>query len=523
MTREATTYEIDESITASDRYDTLKRHRQQFLDRARANSKSTIPYLMPSEKIEGAAFERNYQAVGASAVETLASKIALALMPPNEPFFRIFLSEEDKNLLSSGGDPEVEKSTEEELLASVEKAIMAEVESSGIRGAINTILRHLIVCGNVAALIQEDSKMRVYLLDEYVVRRDGEGRIIEMVIKETVSPVMISDEILDEIELKFESQKKKVESDDIDLFTYIVYGNGKYHIVQDLGDKRIKSSIKSYDRDNFPYLVLRYTKIDGESYGRGFVDLYADDLNSLKALFKAVVENAIMSARTVFTVPPGSRTRRDDVANAKNGDVIVGDMSEIGTISINRNADLTVAQHQIASIEDRLAKAFMVHSSVQRQAERVTAREITFLAEELQTNLGGIYSALSQELQVPIVRNMLDVVIKKRLVPNFPKNSLDIRVVTGIEALGRSYDFNNLSNFMHNAVLPLGDVGMQMINVPEFLNRIAVSMGIKATSMIKSPEEIEDENQKAMQQQQSQQGLSELEGDISNIEQTVEP
>ena len=76
--------------TAKQVYDTLEGHRYQYLDRARSCSKLTLPYVMPEEG-HGAhsRLETPFQGVGARGVNNLASKLLLALLPPNAPFFRL--------------------------------------------------------------------------------------------------------------------------------------------------------------------------------------------------------------------------------------------------------------------------------------------------------------------------------------------------------------------------------------------------------------------------------------------------
>ena len=48
-----------------------------------------------------------------------------------------------------------------------------------------------------------------------------------------------------------------------------------------------------------------------------------------------------------------------------------------------------------------------MNESVQRDAERVTAEEIRLMAEQLESGLAGVYSMLSQELQLPLIKRVL--------------------------------------------------------------------------------------------------------------------
>jgi hypothetical protein len=140
-----------------------------------------------------------------------------------------------------------------------------------------------------------------------------------------------------------------------------------------------------------------------------------------------------------------------------------------------------------------------MNSSVERQAERVTAEEIRYKAQELEMALGGVYSVLSQELQVPLVKQLLNRLTKQGKMPKFPKNSVKPEIVTGIEALGRGQDLNKLNTFLQY-LQPLGqDVIAREMNVGDYIDRLGASLGIDTGGLIKSPE------QKAMEQQQAEQ------------------
>ena len=150
-------------------------------------------------------------------------------------------------------------------------------------------------------------------------------------------------------------------------------------------------------------------------------------------------------------------------------------------------------------INDRLASAFLLNSSVQRSAERVTAEEVRFMAQELETAIGGIYSILSQELQMPLINLLLASLQKQGKMPKMPKDSVKPTIVTGIEALGRGQDLNKLATFLQY-LQPLGaEVIASEMNLGDYIDRLAASLGIDTSGLIKSDE------QKQMEQMQQQQ------------------
>jgi len=155
-------------------------------------------------------------------------------------------------------------------------------------------------------------------------------------------------------------------------------------------------------------------------------------------------------------------------------------------------------------INDRLASAFLLNSSVQRSAERVTAEEVRFMAQELETALGGVYSILSQEFQLPLINLLLESLVKQGKMPKMPKDSVKPTVVTGIEALGRGQDLNKLATFLQY-LQPLGpEVIQSEMNLGDYIDRLAASLGIDTSGLIKSAEQKQQEQMMQQQMQQQQ-------------------
>src|SRR5690606_25086066 len=101
-----------------------------------------------------------------------------------------------------------------------------------------------------------------------------------------------------------------------------------------------------------------------------------------------------------------------------------------------------------AELEQRLAAAFRMNSSIQRDGERVTAEEIRFMAQELEGALGGLYSILALELQLPMVRLILANLERRKKIPALPSDKVKPQITTGIEALGRGMELNRLAQFL---------------------------------------------------------------------------
>ena len=73
-----------------------------------------------------------------------------------------------------------------------------------------------------------------------------------------------------------------------------------FEMYQEIEGQIIKGSEQEFPRDKVPWIPLRLRKMDGESYGRSYVDEYYGDLKSLNSISKSIAEMATLSAFALF-------------------------------------------------------------------------------------------------------------------------------------------------------------------------------------------------------------------------------
>ena len=171
-------------------------------------------------------------------------------------------------------------------------------------------------------------------------------------------------------------------------------------------------------------------------------------------------------------------------------------------MQVGKGQDLQVSFTAVQRIEQRLQYAFLMAKAVQRDAERVTSTELKILTQELESTLGGIYSILSSELQLPYLRRRMHLLVKSGKVPKLPDDIVGISIVTGLQGLGRGQDKEKLLEFITVMAQALGaDVMRQYVNLDEAIKRLATSIGIETQNLVKSGEEIAAEQQQMQQQE----------------------
>jgi len=480
------------------RYELLQTKREPFLSRGRACAELTIPHILPPEGHEGTnTFLSPYQSVGAQGVNNLASKILLALLPDNEPFFRFkadALDMEEAGLSIAEG---------EVALAAMEEAVMDEIENKAIRVPVFEAIKQLLVSGNCLVFKTKKEGLKVFRLDRYVVCRDPMGNPVEIIIKETIDKVLLPEEIQSQIEEPLTVIDQGNDSgvrEDVDIFTRIKRtSRGSWKLTQEVKGVNIPSSESTFPTDKCPYLPLRLTSVDGEDYGRSYTEEYYGDLKSLEDLSKALVQGSLAASRVLFLVKPNGTTRPRTLEELPNGGIGQGNAEDVSVIQMEKQNDFGVARQTMDDITKRLGAAYLMGSTIQRKGERVTSTEIQYLANELEQVLGGIYSLLAVTLQSPLVNLVLHQLQRERKLPNVPKELVKTQVVTGMSALGRNTDYQRLKSFREEiaAAAPLIQNGSQFLNFNEFILRVATSLGIEPQDLVKTEEKTAQEGTQA--------------------------
>jgi|TARA_R100000482_G_scaffold56309_1_gene20188 hypothetical protein len=484
--------------TAQQIYTQLEGNKHSFLRRGRDASELTIPYVLPPDGHSASTtYYTPYQGIGARGVNNLASKLLLALLPPNAPFFRLSIDgSELQKAQEELGQAQTEqiKTKLDKALATHERSIMQEIESQAFRVGAFEALKQLIVTGNSLIYLPDQGGMRVFRLDRYVVKRDPMGNVTHIAIKESISPMMLPESVRN---AAYSDSKENT----CDLYTAICRKEDKFEVFQDVKGIRIEENSGSYPLGQSPFIPLRYTRIDGEDYGRGFVEEYLGDLKSLESLTQAIVEGSAAAAKVLFLVNPNGTTKARTLSESSNGAIVQGNAGDVSVLQLQKFNDFRVAQETMRGIQERLSNAFLLNSSVVRQAERVTAEEIRMLSQELETALGGLYSILSQEFQMPMVERLMTRMTSKGKLPKLPKNIVKPTITTGVEALGRGNDLNKLDMFIAGANQIVGPQAVQQyLNVSDYFTRRATSLGIETEGLIKTEEEVAQATQQAQLQ-----------------------
>ena len=505
------------AVPLKTRFDSLHARRMQKIHTAIECAKLTIPALFPEYPDQRG--ERilpvNYNSVGARAVHNLASKVMIALFPPSTPFYKLTaeeaivqqIAELDAQTSSDGSSPGL-KTQIEEKLSILEGIILNQFERKATRAKIYQCLSLMIVTGDALIRKLKDRPLKVYNLHNYVVTRDGEGEWTELITKEVCGYRTLPDD-LRKLLAERSTASDPVISDPlnavVELYTVVEReSENRYRTWQEIGGIRVPGSEGSYDKTHVPYLVLRWSAIDGEDYGRGMVEDYRGALRSIENHEETMDKITRACGKIIPMVNPNGVTKPEKLNRAKDGEFVYGNPEEVRFFTVDKLNDFTVISTRAAEIRNDIKAAFLMNSVVQRSGERVTAEEIRTVAAELEEALGGVYSVLSQEFQLPLV-NLLYEEAKvefRKLGNDFDLElgkELRVQITTGIDAIGRGNDANKLRMFIA-ALRELGDPSAySYLVISDFIKRLGLSYGVDMKGLVLTEEQYQEKQQMAQQ------------------------
>ena len=500
-------------LKAREKYDQLTSSRNQFLDTAVECSMLTLPYLIKKD-LSNETHKRlptPWQSVGAKACVNLASKLMLALLPPQTTFFKLQIRDD---ALGEEIPPEV-RSELDLSFSKMERMVMDSINGSNDRVVVHQAIKHLIVGGNSLIFMGKEG-LKCYPLNRFVVERDGDGNVLEVVTKELIDRKLLGTDLPEPKPNRVGDEGTKGSNDnDVEVYTYVRLDkdSGRWIWHQEAFDKIIPNSRSTAPKNASPWLVLRFNCVDGEDYGRGRVEEFLGDLKSLESLSQSLVEGSSVAAKCIFLVSPSSTTKPQTIANAGNGAIVQGRPDDVAVIQVGKTADFRTASEMASTLERRIGEGFLVLNI--RQSERTTAEEVRLTQMELEQNLGGLFSLLTVEFLKPYLERTMLVLQRSKQLPAIPKKFVRPTIVAGINSLGRGQDQETLIRFITTLAQTMGPESIQKyVDPSEFIKRLAAAQGIDYLNLIKSPETMQQDAQQ-QQQQAMHQSLTDQAGQLA--------
>ncbi|MBU9528230.1 portal protein [Burkholderia multivorans] len=500
------------NFTAEQAWESLAGIRRPLLTRCEKYSAFTLPTIITpqgyNEELEE--LQTDFQSVGAQGVNNLANKLMLALFAPSRPFFRYQVAPQLIAQLKQQLD--LQEQDLQEMLAEAERNCIRALDAMGVRPKLYEAMKHLIVTGNCLLILGDDDTdvpMRVLSLKRYAVKRSMSGKVLQIIIHETVRFDELDDEV-QQIAAQSSQRYANVNPYDphscpeVKYFTWVRWdGKANYIVTHHVDDIELPARFSGkYTDEDLPYIPLTWELHDDNDYGTGLVEQMAGDLAALSALSEAEVKGAILASEFRWLVNPAGQTRPEDIEDSANGAALPGTKDDVIPLNSGTGQSMQYIDTVATKYVNRIGKGFLLSSSIVRDAERVTAEEIRMQANELETSLGGVYSRLAVDFQKPMA-----YWLTKRAGVKLAGKDIQPMVITGLDALSRNGDLDNLKLALQDlaAVSGMPPQALATLNLTAIAKAIFMGRGVDYNAYVKTEQQqaadLQNANAAALAQQ----------------------
>lgn len=503
-----------ERMTIAERFESLDSSRSSKLERSRYMSSLTLPSLLPiNGYTNNSELPKPFSSVAARGVTNMASRMLSALIPLNDfPFFTFELKD--------GEEPSPEAFTYMETLS---HQVYNRLSGDNMRESIFLVLQHLIVSGDVLLVMDDDFSFRVYRLDQYVVRRDIDGSVVEVIYLDW-KPKDPNSDAFESFDNQFFPSSWNAMSAMPDFEAYfnrIVWnkdeGSWDYYS-EDASGNKIDEGVF----ETTPFMPLRWTAVTGEDYGRSHCEEILGDIETLEAYTKAMIDGMTAASTFWMAVDPAGITELDDLAESPSGSFIGARAQDVFTLTPANtiSPQLNAAQQAVEGMRREVGNAFLLGSAGIRSAERVTATEVRMLGMEIENVLGGAFSSIARALLQPIIRRAVTLMLRggeidDRLAEEFTQDGrLIVNVVTGLQALSRDSDLQKLMQ-LGEMVRNLPPEAIQHFRWDEYGRSLIAAIGFDPRSWIRDEADTDQRQMQQAQQQMEMQNAAAISGGVA--------
>jgi hypothetical protein len=122
----------------------------------------------------------------------------------------------------------------------------------------------------------------------------------------------------------------------------------------------------------------------------------------------------------------------------------------------------------------------------------------------------------------------MDRMVSQKLIPDISKikdpqtgrPAAPVKIVTGVEAMGRGNDYTKLRTLATEVILPLREAGLAEIHVQDLIRRASIALGIDTDGLLKTPEDKQADlakKQGNMQQQMLMDAVKGASGPVAKV------
>lgn len=487
--------------------------RSESLQRARLCASLTKPWILPPDgHAQDSRLPETFQSVGSLGVTNLEGRMLSALFPPEQPWFELAMHPEVEH------DESIPVKDIEALKAGLftrEVIIQAVLESAqlktndggrrpaGFRSQQRLGLANILITGETLKRLTADYRLKVYRRDQYTTVRDSSGEVLSHMTREKIDPLSLPPKQVRAAGLNVTELLTKCAADRLmDLYTLVEWDPIKKEwLVSEEINKELITDKKSEGRYS-SFFCTPYELAPGENYARGFIEMNLGDLRSLNELELRLLKFAHLASMLHLVKGIGCQIDTAELLRQESGGIIEGGnvsggvLNDLTVLQANNYPDFKVVFETAERKRKDLAKAMLMEAEAIPQKERVTAYQVQRVVAELEGALGGVYSSIADDEQLPLLRRLIQQMTADKLIKPLPSH-VQLRAMTGIAALGRSSRLGQILT-VTDIISRLGEPAAARIDQGVLMQTILRHSNVHVRGLVKSDEKFRQEQQEAI-------------------------
>ena len=304
-------------------------------------------------------------------------------------------------------------------------------------------------------------------------------------------------------------------TDEVELLEATLYdperGDWCYHVL----DKTTKQELVYRRTDTNPWVIARYMKVAGETYGRGPLLTALPDIKTLNKTLELLLKNASLAVAGVYTAAD------DGVLNPQTVKLLPGAIIAVARNGgpqgeslkpLPRSGDFNVSQIVINDLRQNIKRVLLDESLPPDNMSARSATEVVERMKELAQNLGSAFGRLINETMVPLVGRILGVMDEKGMI-DLPLrvNGLEVKVspVAPLAMAQNMEEVNAIMQFMQ-ITATMGNEGQLAVKAGDAIDFIGDKLGVPASVRTTAAERafLIEEQRKLMMEDQAMMAMA---------------
>ncbi len=423
-----------------------------------------------------------FDGTAADSVEQLASSMLAELTPPWTRWINFSCGKDLSDEEKAGLTPILEKAS---------KSLSFHFERSNFISEMHQCYLDLVALGTGVMLFEENQigeisafKFKAIPLSEVALEEGSSGFLDTVFRRFEISLVNLKAKYPEAfLPLSLQQKLSLDPSAKVNLIESViprVLSTGSHGFDYTLFLENAEESVilKEATFERSPFIVFRWLKAAGESYGRSPVMKALPDIKTANKVVELILKNATIAVTGIW------QAEDDGVLNPSNikltpGTIIPKAVGSKGLTPLEAPGNFDVSELVLTDLRARIRHALLEDKLEQVNTPAMTATEVLERSAQMARILGATYGRLQSELLNPLISKAASILKRRGEIAKIDLSSkiVEIKYLSPIARKQAKLEINSAVELL-SALNLLGENSLSIINVDKTIRWLASSLGV---------------------------------------------